>query len=653
MSWRWKSIYIWSAGLFGLHLAGFFWPSSDNWGFHILGFLPSSAFIAYVSSVLLGAGIILGGYSEGFFTKLARLTSNPTAWSLIAILGLYLCVAIYFRVGAPLLGDSFTFIANFTDYFSGTATLSPWHEPLSMQFYAAMLRLFGNADLGELYRSFFITNLVLGAGFILVTFKTIQCVISDPMERLCAFLFLITLPYMVFHFGYVEIYSFTLFLVAAYVYLGVLTLQDRFPFYLLAVFCLILIFANYLNGFLLSSTIFVAFIEFRKGRFNQVLIGVAACFLILAGILVTVDFEIGLLMDQSPISHFLSFSEDVSIFNSYSQAFTVFSLPHLVETANYVIFMFPFGFVILTTTLLTSPREFVSDPVRLFLTISTVCFSIVLGVIKIQQGMANDWDVLAPYVYVCNFLAVLIFTTVPPGKFRMLMPLMLLLSTAHSALWFQLNTDPERGIRRIQVFFNPKLISQLGHYTISLHLSRYFDSTGDSTHQPAIWNRYSTLYPDDPRGYGNQISYLKRASPPADSLVVATYEKWRRQDPANRTLRREFVDYLTGAGTRAYSGAHLNDALGYYRRALLMEMGSAALRNNLGSVFAEQGRLDSAVAYFHSAIEIDPGFTDAYYNLGMVFLERKDSLKAAGWLHQAARLGSAKAIDYLGHLRKP
>ncbi|EKD95342.1 MAG: hypothetical protein ACD_24C00513G0001, partial [uncultured bacterium] len=60
--------------------------------------------------------------------------------------------------------------------------------------------------------------------------------------------------------------------------------------------------------------------------------------------------------------------------------------------------------------------------------------------------------------------------------------------------------------------------------------------------------------------------------------------------------------------------------------------------NNLGDVYAKEGRFDLAIANFQKSIQLDPTFADAVHNLGYVYLQMKDYDNAWKYLEQSYKM---------------
>jgi tetratricopeptide (TPR) repeat protein len=309
--------------------------------------------------------------------------------------------------------------------------------------------------------------------------------------------------------------------------------------------------------------------------------------------------------------------------------------------------MAPFSLALIGVFLIPNIRRILEKPFATFLAIQTLAYLGLFCVVKIGQGMANDWDVLAPYFYIIGLFSIVLFEGWADRDRYRAASLILSMTVVHSALFFVLNSTIEPKIRRIQSLFDSSMISQLGQYTISLHLSRYYDAVGDSTHQQLLWARYSTFFPNDPRGYARRIEYLKRLSVPDEDTILAAYKLWFEQDPTNEQLRREFASRLLKVGNAEFAKGEMERARGAYERVVILEQGSAVAYNNLGSIFAEMGRPDSALTLFRRALVLDSNYADAYFNLGLAYNDVGDEERAIQAMKRADALGNDRAGDFL------
>ena len=113
-------------------ISGYFFPGSLNWGFHFLGFLPWYVTVLFGIAAAIILLVSVKADPERFVDPPARFMDEHP----VIFVGISFCVFIaaasLFRIPAPLLGDSFTLLYNFSDFKAGISPLAPWHEPLSI-----------------------------------------------------------------------------------------------------------------------------------------------------------------------------------------------------------------------------------------------------------------------------------------------------------------------------------------------------------------------------------------------------------------------------------------------------------------------------------------------------------------------------------------
>ena len=85
-------------------------------------------------------------------------------------------------------------------------------------------------------------------------------------------------------------------------------------------------------------------------------------------------------------------------------------------------------------------------------------------------------------------------------------------------------------------------------------------------------------------------------------------------------------------------------AIETYQKVLQLIPNDPALHNNLGSVYAEMGKIDDAQKEFQKAADLNPaGASTYYYNLGVVMVNQGKMDEAAVALKKATDLGPANA----------
>jgi tetratricopeptide (TPR) repeat protein len=92
-------------------------------------------------------------------------------------------------------------------------------------------------------------------------------------------------------------------------------------------------------------------------------------------------------------------------------------------------------------------------------------------------------------------------------------------------------------------------------------------------------------------------------------------------------------------------------AIDYFQKAMQLEPNNAGLHNNLGSVYAEMGKVAEAQAEFQKAADINPaGASGYYYNLGVVMVNQGKMDDAAVALKKSTDLdpNNANAFYWYG-----
>ena len=85
---------------------------------------------------------------------------------------------------------------------------------------------------------------------------------------------------------------------------------------------------------------------------------------------------------------------------------------------------------------------------------------------------------------------------------------------------------------------------------------------------------------------------------------------------ARRAKSDQTAEQCNTFGCKSLEEGRLEEAAGYFRRAVQLDPGFAGAYSNLGNVLNDQDRFDEAIECFERAIQIQPDFADAYNNLG-------------------------------------
>jgi tetratricopeptide (TPR) repeat protein len=213
--------------------------------------------------------------------------------------------------------------------------------------------------------------------------------------------------------------------------------------------------------------------------------------------------------------------------------------------------------------------------------------------------------------------------------------------------WFAVNMPVEPSIKRFQSLWDKHILSHLGNYTHALRLTRYYDSQNDTLREIDVWDKYSRLYPEDPRGYVNEVQMLDMYAHDNYLRKAATYERWIKAAPNDDTLRLAYASMCVNGGNKYFHEQKYDIAKLFYLKALIADDQSALAYNNLGSVYAQEGKLDTAATLFGKAISLDSMYAEAYYNNGNVLIDQGKKQVGLALIQRAARLGNPQAVAYV------
>ncbi|MBI1805550.1 MAG: tetratricopeptide repeat protein [Ignavibacteria bacterium] len=630
--------------LAAVHVVGFLFPNSLTWGFHALGFLPFLALILY----LLCVGVLLFSVNKGYSARVISIASeymarNPDRF-LVITSGVFVIAGVFLHVKAPLLGDGLYLVKNFFEASHGIAPLDLRNEPLSTLYFYGIMKVFEPATFEGFLNAFLIADLLLGIGFIINGFFIVRTLLSDREGRFLAFLFLLVVPYVQLFLGYVETYAALLFTLSLFVLLALRKLLQNRSFLLTVLAFLFMTLTHYSSALLFPSLIYLAYRELKTRGLRRVLIGLGVGILLILLLLMSINFDVANHMARVPHSHFLSWTRPTDQIESYSEAYTFFSLYHAIDLGNFLLLICSSPIMFTVLALLDDWRAIFRTHQTVFLLAAGLPAFLILISLKFDLGAAKDWDVLAPFGVLMALLGItLIWQTTSIDRVK-LTTVVVGITLLNTLSFVVMNASTEPSLHRYKALLDVRTMSNLSYYTSTRDLALYFHQQHDSAGPVEAWEQYNHAFPEDVRGYKNIIQNL--GSSQVDS-IMRVYDRWLQTTPQDSLLRNEYSRFCLKIGNDKFAAGTFDDAARYYSNAVSVDSTYARAYNNLGSVFAQQGKRDTAMKLFQKAIELDSDYSDPYYNLGSVFEELGKRSKALDALRRAAALGNNAAKEHL------
>jgi tetratricopeptide (TPR) repeat protein len=131
------------------------------------------------------------------------------------------------------------------------------------------------------------------------------------------------------------------------------------------------------------------------------------------------------------------------------------------------------------------------------------------------------------------------------------------------------------------------------------------------------------------------------------------YEQMHETDRAEKDysaairINKEHADALYNRGLIYLKSMRYDLAIKDFSEVIRIKPESADAFCNRGNAYLAKGKHQSAVKDFTSAIRIAPQDPDLYYNRALIYLSMKKKASAMEDMNQSARLGNAKAKEYI------
>ncbi|MBI5215537.1 MAG: tetratricopeptide repeat protein [Ignavibacteriae bacterium] len=593
---------------------------------------------------------------------------------LTAVIGLFVLFAVFLRVNIPLLGDSFVLLNNYEFTFSGDHELYLHRSPLSFFYFYIIASLLNVTSYPALMDAFLVGELLLGGGFIVNTFFTVKHLFEEPKARLVIFCFLLTLPYMQLFFGYVELYSVVLFALSLFTLVSVLSMKKILPFYFVPPAFLFLLTSNYLNVILSFALLFVTVQEFRNGKKWTIPVGYLLCGVFIVVVFALVGFDVQRFFSAAEHSHWLSLTHDKG---DEFQAYGLFSPFHVLDLVNLFVMLGASATFLFAVGLMKERLNIFKSEINIFFLSAIIPVLGFIALVKFDLGFPKDWDVPAPYFFLFNLFALLIFFQTEYLNKITIVALFTIVSLLTSMPWFLVNANAEATLQRTEALIDSRITSPSGMYQSQFHRSMYYHKHKMLDKQIDVWTRYTTNVPNDWRGLKNLAKSYYEGGPTYDSLTTAAFEQWVKTDSLKNDGTIEYANFLSERGLLNYRVGKKEIAEMQFRKAIALNRELVAAYNNLGilyldmqlpdstivfcrkavnikpdyvlafqnmaNAFAQKNAFDSAIVYYQRVISIDSKYVNAYENMSRAYYQKGNQIQALVFLKQAARMGSMSA----------
>lgn len=635
-----------------LTVAGAFLPHATTWGFHFLAFLPTSYLAAYV--VLFVAVILLSLLADvdRVISGVAGFAGRRPAVFLSLCVAGFAAFAWTFRVDAPLLGDGFFLVRNFSEAARGVAPLYYRNEPLATLLYSIALKNFGIATFSEFLRSFLRAEIVFGAATMVSLFFTVRLLVRTNEDRLLSFVFVLAFPSMQLFFGYIEVYAAVVCAVSFYLLSVALHLTGKLPFRYLPLCFLAMALTHYGTLLLAPALVYLAYREYGRKGIREVAMGAGISGAVALALLVAVGFNTEQFSSWVPHSHFLPIARSGDPSEAYTSAFTLFSVYHVVDVANLALLVAPSALLLIAFTLLRNIRTLLESSLHTFFLITLAPAMGLLLVIKYDLGGARDWDVFTFVFFVLSLYGAIVFSSSEASGKRRITLLLTGVTFLNSYLFFAVNSQPVASETRFTSLFDRRMMSHAGFYSGSLYLSQYYHQVKNTAGPIAVWKRYLGEFPEDERGYKNVLTNAGRTNALSEDETLGLFESWVAVAPETSSARGAYAAYCIERGKWYAESRDYRRAERFLAKGVEADSASAEARNALGAVLVRLGGEEEALRHFQRAALLDEEYSEPMWNIGNVYLRNGERERGMTHLRRAARLGHQKAASRVLELEK-
>ncbi|HNY54076.1 MAG: hypothetical protein KAX69_00645 [Chitinophagales bacterium] len=472
-----------------------------KWGFDNMTYLGIPIACSYFVLILLLFGFCFKSNFNSISERINNLKIKK--WHYFIFVTLTCCLAFVlfytFRIKYFLLGDMNLRVAQtLKQVFLST-------EYLTMKFiylFHVFLNKLHFKYSGE--QTFKIQSILSGVLFIGTSLLLFKELYKKNSQLIFSIIYFIFNGFLLFYFGYIEVYSLPAFTFLFYLYISILVLNNKLH-YIFAIIALAIAVGFHNFSLILMPSLF--YVLYKKTLLSNLPLNKIPPFVyFISGILsLGLFYKIGAVLN---FNYFLPFSVELD-----DKRMTLFSIQHIWEFCNAQFlgggsFLFLICFCFLPLLLNKGKRDSISN----FLLLGTF-FSILFTFSLDAQRGSGDWDIYSfPCIVASIFVIYYLFlnTTLFASKkgFILLLLTSLLFNIYNSTAWFIIN-HTDKSISKIENM----LINDPGsYYQISLPaemgLAINFRENKLAKESLKFYKLASEKYPYDARALYNYASLL-------------------------------------------------------------------------------------------------------------------------------------------------
>jgi tetratricopeptide (TPR) repeat protein len=430
------------------------------------------------------------------------------------------------------------------------------------------------------------------------------------MERMAAFLLLLTLGSSQLFFGYVESYPVGMAFFLAYIAVGLRTARERGA---LIVVALVYVgaFASHLIALYLAPSFLLLVVRAHKPLVYKVLL-----------LSFTTAAALGLIvfLGSTPSTWLHTFdvatrtARTGSLINEFSKPYGILSMDHAVDVLNELLLVLPIPLLLLVASGFEAVRRRGPVPSEIeFLMLAAVPGLVGLCLLVLPVAAAQDWDLMSMLLVPLGVLGVRIGRSLYGGSATLTRVAIAAAGLGCLLSFVLVNANEKAALRRYETLVGPGAkLSSFGRWYAWECLAQYYRHEHDYDHAMEYVGRLIESSGSNPRYWGMAGETLNGFGRYAEAVPFLLESLRRNPDrPAARTNLGIAYSHL----------GRYDEALGQFREAVRLVGENPDYHHNLGLAYWNVGARDSARAEWTSLLARWPGYPPTERALSLYFGE--------------------------------
>ncbi len=612
-----------------LYITGFsystFFPSSENWGFHSLAFMPQ---VIQVTILLLMVALLFPKVQSLFLNTIESIVSGfpNLSRSQNIVLGVTgaMVAGLFFWFGREhyyFLGDGYILTKKIVSMngIERIPEFSP-NEPLVglvLYYTYRLLELLGFGKQGDL--PYQIISVFSGIGFTICSILLASAVSKNRTHKTLIVLFMIATGVSQLFFGYVEMYALSGFLFSLFLLLAALYLRERISIVFPSIVFALLIVSHIAMASLLPVIVLLIMYSKRRKFLNFLIVSATVSgILFLVFVLSKFDWQSFSLAFLSGGSHLLPLQGSIT----NEQPYSLVSAVHWAELFQLYILLCPFALILVFSTFFIFRKTIEwGDPILQFFVLVSLCGLGTTLLLNPELGLSRDWDAFSPlYIGLIAMAGIIPVCYIPSNtKIRKSLVMILGITILHVLTWISLNASDDESLARLHALPSTTTWSRKATLYAYEDFAIMYRKRIDGPQSIEWYKKYLSIDSMNPRIWGS-MGHVYQLIGDEENKMEA-YEKARRCGSVD-------VNLLADLGMMQLKHGNTEDAISAFQQLLTIDSTQPDAHFYIGIAYFSQNKSAKALEYFERTIALSPSYLKAYFAGIEIYIRNNNILRA-------------------------